>query len=311
MKTITLPNRISDNFGSAITEIFKLIKEISTIDIEENIHIDYSKVDFTHPFFTLPLLLLLKNKKKEGYNIDLSTNFVKASVQSYMDNIFYPDILACEEKSAEEITDILNRYRNKNYIPLISFPIGTDLTTIEIRDRFISHLNNLIFDIIKTTEQPQLKTAISYMTDELLSNIVHHAAEDNGYILAQNYPTKGYIDICIADIGRTLLQSYETFENNKHQVENHKNALKAALSGKSTKGQIDRGYGISTSTKMLCEGLNGSFFMFSGNSFASINAQQKDIIEIEIPGISWQGVLIFLRIPSIIPANFNYINYLE
>lgn len=311
MKKITLPNRISDSFGHAINELFKLSSNISSIGKGEEIIIDYSEARFTHPFFTLPLLMLIKSKNKAGYDINLTTHFANNSVNSYMEQIFYPDILACEEKLPEEIMEILNRYKKKSYIPLISFPIGTDLPTIEIRDRFINHLNNLIFEIVQTTEQPQLKAALSYMIDELLSNIVHHAKEDNGYIFVQNYPTKGYIDICIGDIGFTLLESYESFDNNKHQVQSHKHALEAALSGKSTKGQIDRGYGISTSTKMLCEGLNGNFFMYSGNSFAYINSTQKDIIEIQIPDVFWQGVLICLRIPSTIPQNFNYINYLE
>ncbi|NGF55392.1 hypothetical protein G5B00_02605 [Parapedobacter sp. SGR-10] len=83
------------------------------------------------------------------------------------------------------------------------------------------------------------------------------------------------------------------------------------VSGKSTKGGIDRGYGISTSTKMLCEGMNGKFFMFSGNSFTYMNATERDITELELPHVYWDGVIICLRIPNKIAPSFNYINYLE
>ena len=87
-----------------------------------------------------------------------------------------------------------------------------------------------------------------------------------------------------------------------------------ANEGRSTKnrpGAESRGYGISTSKRMLVEGLGGSFFMISGGAFHryeknSLNyyAEVKDFFH-------WNGTLILLRIPINTPDNFNYINYLE
>ena len=289
-------------------ELFKLMTEIGAVGADTEINLDYSGAKFTHPFFTLPLLLLIRNKNQnEGFSIKIDNQFFNHSVASYMESISFPNMLTCDNKPLEEIESILESYSQKTYIPLINFPIGDDPHTNVVRDKFISHLNRLIRNIV---EMDQIN-ALYYMIDELISNIVHHAGRDKGYILAQNFPTKGYVDICIGDIGRTLLESYQQFENNRYGITTHSEAMHAALSGKSTKGGIDRGYGISTSTKMLCEGMNGRFFMFSGNSFTYINAHERDITEIKIPKVYWEGVLICMRIPHKTGTEFNYIDYTE
>lgn len=49
-----------------------------------------------------------------------------------------------------------------------------------------------------------MATALMYLIDEAVNNVLHHAHDDKGYLLAQFYQSKGYIDIVIADIGRIL-----------------------------------------------------------------------------------------------------------
>lgn len=61
----------------------------------------------------------------------------------------------------------------------------------------------------------------------------------------------------------------------------------------------------------MCDGMKGKFFMFSGNAVTYISSQQKEISNIELPGVNWDGVLICLRIPNQIPPKFDYINYTE
>jgi len=279
----------------------------------DKIILNYSDAKFTHPFFTLPMLLHTKNLNTHyGYNISVSNEkFKNDFVNGYMNMIGFPEFLSCEDRPTEEVYDILKKFESKSYLPLIQFPIGRDQQTTQIRDTFIQHINNLICKITKIDNFKGLKTPILYFVDELLSNIVHHANFDHGYIMVQYYKTKGYIDICIADLGRTILESYQQFEDNKYDVEDHKEAIEHSINGKSTKGGVDRGYGISTSINMLCKGLGGKFFMFSGDSFTFQDDEKSDIIVSNVEHVFWKGVLICLRLPCDVPKDFDYLKYLE
>lgn len=73
-----------------------------------------------------------------------------------MENVSFPNMLSCAERSIDEVFEILDTFSNKTYVPLLSFPTGQDAITDLIRERFISHLNNLIRNIIALEDQPQL-----------------------------------------------------------------------------------------------------------------------------------------------------------
>ena len=82
-------------------------------------------------------------------------------------------------------------------------------------------------------------------------------------------------------------------------------ALILANEGYSTKNRPEaenRGYGISTSKKMLVEGMKGSFFMLSGGAFHRYEAGTNDYIDLK-GKFSWNGTIILLRIPVKIPSS--------
>lgn len=96
-------------------------------------------------------------------------------------------------------------------------------------------------------------------------NITEHSESDRGYIFAQAYPTKGFLDVCIADRGVSLLGSYEKLPDN--EILSDMEAIKAANRGLSSKNLPDaenRGFGIRTSKQMLIHGLGGQYLMISG-----------------------------------------------
>ena len=57
------------------------------------------------------------------------------------------------------------------------------------------------------------------MIEECVDNITQHSKSERGYIFAQAYPHKQYLDICVADNGITLLGSYH--ENNDFDIEKY------------------------------------------------------------------------------------------
>jgi hypothetical protein len=73
----------------------------------------------------------------------------------------------------------------------------------------------------------------------------------------------------------------------------------------------NRGYGISTSKRMLVEGLNGSFFMLSGSAFHRYERHQENCYVSLKKFFRWNGTIILLRTPFNVPDGFNYIDYLE
>ena len=141
-------------------------------------------------------------------------------------------------------------------------------------------------------------------------NITEHSESDRGYICAQAYPTKGYIDICIADRGVTLYGSYKKLSD--IEISDDIEAIKAAnrgISSKNLPNAENRGYGIYTSKKMLIDGLNGQYMMMSGSA-GYMKSRIMDGFFILPGGLRWNGTIIAYRIPYNVPQ-FYYINYVE
>jgi anti-sigma regulatory factor (Ser/Thr protein kinase) len=199
------------------------------------------------------------------------------------------------------------RYKEKSYIPMIKFP------TISSKDVIKNEILGVIRDIIRIqlSIKGDIYIAINYMLSELIDNITEHSSSEYGYIFAQYYPSKKYIDICIADTGITLLGSYR--KANRLGIINDVGAMRQAIQGVSTKNLPDaenRGYGIVTSKNMLTEGLKGQFFMFSGGAFYRKTENEEVIYELP-DTIKWSGTVVLLRIPYSYNSNFNYIDYME
>jgi anti-sigma regulatory factor (Ser/Thr protein kinase) len=158
--------------------------------------------------------------------------------------------------------------------------------------------------------QSNVANGFKYMIDETLDNITEHSESDRGYIFAQAYPTKGFLDVCIADRGVSLLGSYEKLPDN--EILSDMEAIKAANRGLSSKNLPDaenRGFGIRTSKQMLIHGLGGQYLMISGSSLY-LKSCNLDTFYSMPHGLRWNGTIVALRIPYH-SSSFNYINYIE
>ena len=144
---------------------------------------------------------------------------------------------------------------------------------------FVSSLvENLI--IRQLGIQSNVANGLKYLIDETLDNITEHSESDRGYIFAQAYPQKGFLDVCIADTGVTLLGSYQKLQGN--EITTDSEAIRAANRGHSSKnvGESEsRGFGIMTSKRMP-------------------------------DGLRWPGTIVAMRIPYY-SKEFDYIKYVE
>jgi anti-sigma regulatory factor (Ser/Thr protein kinase) len=199
----------------------------------------------------------------------------------------------------------LEKYTSKTYIPIIDFAAGRNSDAKEIVSSIVE---NMIIQQLNI--QSNVANGLKYMIDETLDNITEHSESDRGYIFAQAYPTKGFLDVCIADRGVSLLGSYEKLPDN--EILSDMEAIKAANRGLSCKNLPEaenRGFGIRTSKQMLIHGLGGQFLMISGSSLY-LKSCNLDTFYSMPHGLRWNGTIVALRIPYH-STSFNYINYIE
>lgn len=307
MPTLPLPKQFDDAFGAPLNHVFRLIDWMSRQAWDEPIELDYSGCVFAHPFYSIAVPLVIQQFQRKGcQSITLNTDFGKAGVNEYMTYIRFPE--GIDPLNTANPMRYLEQYAGRSYIPLICFPVGEGPDVTNIRDHFLSAVNGLLTTITGATGV--LRQALMYIIDETVNNVLHHSDDERGYLLAQYYPTKGYLDLVIADIGNTVLQTYQKLDKYSH-IDTHKLAMEAAMAGKSTKSlDVDRGFGISTSKKMLTKGLHGKYFLYSGHVY-NIHTEEQNVVTALPEHVFWQGAYACMRIPKNVPKGFNPADYYE
>ena len=293
---ITIPSKIEDQFGDAFIKLFNIINEINNSDKDTSIEMDFKHNRWINPFFILPLYCLMKEEAK--YRIKFIN--INSYLNTLINNSFY-DILNADNQ------EHLESFSRKNYLPIVCF------SAYKEDDLSRTKLFGILNVIIKKLLNPSLQifTALNYIIDESVANIKDHSGASKGYVLAQYYPDKKYIDICIADCGKGILQSYQ--DNGFSHIMDNVVALSEAINGLSTKNlpnAENRGYGIKTSKKMIVKGLDGSFSILTGNAIYFYTNLKEEIIELP-EKISWKGTVVAIRMTYKDINNFEYWKYTE
>lgn len=299
---ICLDQPTNDNFGSSLGCILRSLGQLATKNQDDDeIEFKLDRINFVHPLFILPIVAL--------YNSILDANrsvkFTTSRCQDYLGRIHFPN--GFNPLEIEKWQEELKSYENKSYLPICKIPCSQQSDREAVRDQLISNINTILE---RGLQIPRiLMTAISYLVSELIDNIINHAQVDYGWIMYQNYPYKGYLDICIIDSGIGLLKSY--LNNDVPGITTHREALEKALNGLSTKQyEGNRGYGIVTSRMMLANGLGGTFFMYSGDA-AYVKSPSTEAI-LQFKSIeSWDGTIIALRIPEDVNEKFSIYDYIS
>ena len=265
--------------------------------VDQEVTIDFSDTRFISPVFALSFIVYLTRCGKQ---------IAFTNVSDYLERIglgiggIKPDTMRQTEFLAE-----LEKYTSKTYIPIIDFAAGRNSDAKEVVSSIVE---NMIIQQLNI--QSNVANGFKYMIDETLDNITEHSESDRGYIFAQAYPTKGFLDVCIADRGVSLLGSYEKLPDN--EILSDMEAIKAANRGLTRKNLPDaenRGFGIRTSKQMLIHGLGGQYLMISGSSLY-LKSCNLDTFYSMPHGLRWNGTIVALRIPYH-SSSFNYINYIE
>ncbi len=264
---------------------------------DDSLQIDFSHTKFISPVFALSLIVYLSRCGKQ-YSFTNLNEYL--SVIGLGNGGIRPDRMRKSEFLAT-----MEGYIHRTYIPIVNFLAKADSDEKDIISSVVESI------IIRQLNIPSnVAIGLKYMIEETLDNITEHSDSDRGFIFAQAYPNKGYLDLCIADRGVSLLGSYQRIPDN--EIESDLEAIKAANRGLSSKNLPEaenRGYGIYTSKKMLTEGLGGQYLMLSGDCFY-LKTPEFDSFYSLPDGLRWNGTIIAFRIPYNVDK-FNYINYIE
>ena len=264
---------------------------------ESEVTIDFSDTQFVSPVFALSLIVYLTRCGKRVTVIN-PTEYL--GLIGMADGGIKPDRMRQTEFLAT-----MEKYASKTYIPIIDFAAERNS---DAKEAVSSLVENMI--ISQLSIERNVAIGFKYMVDETLDNITEHSESDRGYIFAQAYPQKGFLDVCIADRGVTLLGSYQKLQNN--EIATDMEAIKAANRGISSKNLPDaenRGYGIRTSKGMLVDGLGGQYMMISGGGLYFKRPGYDSFCRMP-EGLRWNGTIVAMRIPYQSPQ-FNFIDYIE
>ncbi|MFA6547971.1 MAG: hypothetical protein WCT11_03475 [Candidatus Magasanikbacteria bacterium] len=270
MHTVKILQPTSTTLVAQLSSLYQTFKGVKQKDA---IEFDFSNLNFISPLLILPLCAYLNESKSSIIGTTQHT--------SYLSAIKFP-------KGIDTINSFQQQLQfAKNFVPIsvLKKDYGAD------RERLETQFATMVNKIIGSIKGSQ--SAIYHPITELVTNIFDHSKKDRGYIFGQYYPNKKFLDICIVDCGRGLSCVYKEEEGLEL---NDEEAIIEVMKGNSTKPGKERGFGVRTSKKVICEALGGEFILISGNT-ALISDKGRERI-VSLPEFYWQGVIISYRIPQ-------------
>lgn len=288
-----------ERIGSAFNHLFNVISKNSSI-VDKNVVWDFSGTSFFHPFFLFPLSIYKSKCDKDIKYIEMG-GYTKA----YLEYVRFFDFLTINDDVS--LKKALESYSQKTYIPICRF---------NRLNENIDSMQTVIQGVIESQKEldSKLKTPISYLISELICNIDQHSCSKYGYIYSQYLKRENSLDICIADDGITIYGSYVKAKKLLDKIgDNEAEAIRFANEGYSTKGLPDaenRGFGISSTKKMIVEGLGGAFFILSGGAFHRHDTDGSTYVKLP-ESINWDGTIILMRIPLNVKEDFDYMKYIR
>lgn len=299
-RRIIIKNPVNDEMGNSFLSLFDVLEQLVNVERGDHLIIDLRNLAFVRPFLILPLCAILRKTPFSECIVEYQFN---GATENYLNTILFPNGFNALNDQGWE--DYLTRFQAKTYLPICQIP--AEMKNTQIRECLLTIFENISLRQLHISGQ--MITVFKYLIGEAIDNIVDHSGVQNGWIMVQNYPQKGFLDICILETGLGVLGSYQKF--NFPNIETDVQAIEQAINGKSTKQITEtRGYGIDTSRRMLVNGLNGKYFLLSGSAMYIYTSDFEQIVPLT-RHIVWPGTMLALRIPQTVPAGFNYSNYLE
>lgn len=191
-----------------------------------------------------------------------------------------------------------NRWSNKGRFIEITPLVFDNTNDITISSKVVDDIIRIVRDNYKITET--LYKSINYCLWEQIDNIqVHSGCKGTGYVVAQNYPNKNEIRVCVVDTGIGIYESL-TRSSSQYSGLLYKEAIEKCIEEHVTNGS-GMGNGLYHSAQFIKEN-KGDFILYSGKYYIDI---KNGVIQSVKKGALWQGTIIYQRINTNTPVDYN------
>lgn len=272
MEKIIIPKLKND---SLVAQLESLYKTFINTQPKENLNFDLSLLNWVGPLLILPVSAYINGTRS-------SCEINDSPIKFYLERISFPKGVSSISSFQQQI----QKYKSFIPISILKKEAGAE------RERLEALFAEKIYKTLGNVSGTQ--SAVCYPILELVGNIFEHSKKDTGFIFSQFYPQKNYLDICIVDCGRGFAKTYKEEKGLKLS---DIDAISEAMRGNSVKPEKERGYGIWTSKRIICDVLKGGGFILISGS-AGLVAESKKERLVSFPNFYWQGVIIAYRIPK-------------
>lgn len=288
--------------GSVFANVFHVLYSTEQTDFK---HIEQLVWDFSECSNLHSIYLAALSTQIYRYRDKIKIIGVSEELNAFLQMVYFLNPLEIDQSLTLDINGI---YGNKTYTPICKFNPNIEAHSDKAQRIIKETLRNQIGLHIN------LYTTVSYFMGELVDNISEHSDSESAFIHSQYVPQEGMIYLFIADKGKSIYTSFATDERYSGLLtQDESSAINLALEGKSTKNRPDtenRGYGISTTRKIVVEVLGGAFYILSGGVFYGYERDEDSQIA-DLPNdLQWDGTAILLKIPTKLPENFDIYQYI-
>lgn len=286
MKSIRVSGLTGDDPLHHYERACQTYQALQDADDATEVQLDLTDAQWTIPIYISPVAVAIQQLKDAGVDVTVQCS---NKIQQYIDQIAFPDGYIQPSESYE------------NALPLCRLNTDVDADAIEI-------VGSKIYDLLRThlPNQPSgVLTGLQYTITEIIDNVDQHSQCGHGMLLVQHYPQKDTVDICVADDGISIPGAYDAFGID---YEDDIGALRKALNGISTKPDMghERGYGLRTTTRMVCDGLHGSILLSSND--ATLYKDGTAEPRVVLPEQQWPGTVFAARL-NLPDGEFNWSQY--
>lgn len=286
-----LVDYVGDNFQSQHETGLQVALEIhrKISPTSDRLILDFSGADWVPAPVIVPIACVVNEYQHLGIDIEIVSPS-DSQAAAYLDAVRFP-----QGVSGGTIPDT-------TYLPV--FRLNPSAETEDLNEAA-----SKIRDLIKRAmgNHPRKVDGVFLPISEAIDNVDLHSEFSEAAVMAQFYPNREFIDICISDDGISIPGSYD-----KHGIEysDNEEALQMAVEkGVSTRQNTQdnefSGTGLRTIRRIVCDGLDGKFMISSNECALSYSKKEKKVLY----SVSWIGTTVAARLypPD---ENFSLYNYL-
>ncbi|MBY3513728.1 ATP-binding protein [Rhizobium laguerreae] len=282
--------------GSEFEEIAAFAEELQETGNSEEVVIDFSRVKFMTPAWSVLVGGLLRQSKKEKPDIKRKAiNFKRLSYAAHIGFFEYFG-LNYGQKPDEA-------FGSDTYVPICIRRIDE---VRKLASEKFTAVGDILHDeaerlstILTRTDTGDLQDTLAYSIREILRNVVEHSEAEDFVFTAQYWPGSRKVEVVVADQGIGLATSLS--ENPGLNIANDEEALKQAiLPGISSKAWRNKkhydewansGYGLFMTANLCSHG--GSFALISGGKMLRKDQDSETFLPFR-----WPGTVVVMQIDT-------------